>query len=79
VLHFNQETSAYAPPAAGTIQICGVLPLAARSTSTTLKITHLPSGETSGAPTRLSFIMSSKVKRAVALTEGGKGQRHEEN
>jgi hypothetical protein len=42
--------------------MCGVFVLAARSTSTTLKITHLPSGETCGSPTRFSFIISSKVK-----------------
>src|SRR5438309_1724819 len=50
------------PPVVGTIQICGVFVFAARSTSTTLKITHLPSGETCGSPTRFSFIMSSNVK-----------------
>src|SRR5216684_5546820 len=50
----------------GTIQMCGVFVLASRFTSTTLKITHLPSGETTGSPTRLSFIMSSKVKGCLA-------------
>src|SRR5437868_12405651 len=35
---------------------------AARSTSTALNSTHFPSGEGTGAPTRFSFIMSSKVK-----------------
>ncbi len=62
------------PPAVGTIQICGVFVLASRFTSTTLKITHLPSGETSGSPTRLSFIMSSKVKGCLALRDGGKSE-----
>src|SRR5260370_39390761 len=46
--------------------MCGVFVLASRFTSTTLKITHLPSGETCGSPTRLSFIMSSKVKGCLA-------------
>src|SRR5579863_2102460 len=55
----------------GTIQMCGVLVLASRSTSTTLKITHLPSGETSGSPTRFSFIMSSNVKGCLAWATAG--------
>src|ERR1700683_177179 len=59
------EASA-APAPRGTIQMCGVLVLASRLTSTTLKITHLPSGETSGSPTRFSFIMSSNVKGCLA-------------
>src|SRR5579871_6259871 len=50
----------------GTIQMCGVFVLAARSTSTTLKITHLPSGETCGSPTRFNFIMSSNVNGCLA-------------
>src|SRR5579864_5338557 len=50
----------------GTIHTCGVLVLASRSTSTTLKMTQLPSGETCGSPTRFSFIMSSKVKGCLA-------------
>ena len=57
----------------GTIQTCGVLVLASRLTSTTENATHLPSGEGTGSPTRLSFIMSSKVKGclawAAAITE----------
>src|SRR5271170_5534009 len=51
-----------APPASGTIQMCGVFLFAARSTSTAANSTHLPSGEGTGSPTRFSFIMSSKVK-----------------
>ena len=50
------------PPPMGTIHKCGVLVLASRLTSTALKATHLPSGETTGSPTRFSCIMSSKVK-----------------
>src|SRR5580700_3438688 len=50
------------PPPSETIQRCDVLVLASRLTSTALKATHLPSGETVGSPTRLSCIMSSKVK-----------------
>src|SRR5882762_6682322 len=49
------------PPAVGTIHTWGVLELASRLTSTTLNSTHLPSGEGTGSPTRLSDIMSSKV------------------
>src|ERR1700739_1508929 len=51
--------------------MCGVFVLAARSTSTTLKITHLPSGETCGSPTRFSFIMSSKVNGCLACARAG--------
>src|SRR5580700_9453257 len=51
--------------------MCGVLVLASRLTSTTPKITHLPSGETCGSPTRLSFIMSSKVKGCLACAKAG--------
>src|SRR5580658_6562219 len=57
------------PPAVGTIQMCGVFVLASRLTSTTVKITHLPSGETTGSPTCLSFIMSSKVKGCFACAK----------
>jgi len=49
-----------------TIQMCGVFVFAARSTSTALKSTHLPSGEGSGSPTRFSFIMSFEVKGCLA-------------
>src|ERR1700751_2827552 len=66
------EASAPTPPK-GTIQMCGVLVLAARATSTTLKITHFPSGETCGSPTRFSFIMSSKVKGCLAWAASGRG------
>src|SRR6202050_1432031 len=59
------------PALRGTIQICCVLVLASRLTSTTLKITHLPSGETCGSLTRLSFIMSSKVKGCLAWAKVG--------
>ncbi len=58
--------------ASGTIQMCGVFLLAARSTSTALNSTHLPSGEGTGSPTRFSFIMSSKVKGCLVCGEGGK-------
>src|SRR5580698_1802580 len=51
--------------------MCGVFVLASRSTSTTLKITHLPSGETCGSPTRFSFIMSSNVKGCLAWAMAG--------
>ncbi len=51
--------------------MCGVFVFAARSTSTTLKITHLPSGETCGSPTRFSFIMSSKVKGCLDWASAG--------
>src|SRR3954453_14588838 len=54
--------------------MCGVLLFAARSTSTTLKITHLPSGETCGSPTRFSFIMSSKVKGCLAWAVAGSAE-----
>ena len=50
----------------GTIHRCGVLVFASRLTSTALKATHLPSGETIGSPMRLSCIMSSKVKGCLA-------------
>src|SRR5579864_9775546 len=60
-----------APPAefgedSDTIQMCGVFLLAARSTSTALNSTHLPSGEGTGSATRLRAIMSSKVKGRLA-------------
>jgi hypothetical protein len=50
----------------GTIQMCGVFLFAARSTSTALNKTHLPSGEGTGSPTRFSFIMSSKENGCLA-------------
>ena len=45
----------------GKIHKCEVLVFAARSTSWQSNTTHLPSGDGTGAPTRLSFIMSSNV------------------
>src|SRR5271166_3782106 len=59
-------------PASGTIQMCGVFLFAARSTSTALNKTHLPSGEGTGSPTRFSFIMSSKVKGCLAWAAAGR-------
>src|SRR5262245_10489340 len=50
------------PPARGTIQRWDVRLLAFKSTSTAENRTHLPSGDIAGPPTRLSAIMSSKVK-----------------
>ena len=50
------------PPAMGTIHRCGLRVFSSRLTSTAVNPTHLPSGETMGSPTRLSCIMSSKVK-----------------
>src|SRR5271166_6763990 len=61
--------------ASGTIQMCGVFLFAARSTSTALKSTHLPSGEGTGSPTRFSFIMSSKVKGCLACENAGRDKR----
>src|ERR1700723_3388617 len=57
------------PPAVGTTQTCGVLVFASRLTSTALNNTHFPSGETMGSPTRLSDIMSSKVKGCLASAQ----------
>src|SRR6266850_5676665 len=59
----------------GTIQMCGVFLLVARSTSTALKITHFPSGEGTGSPTRFSFIMSSKVKGCLVWERAGRVRR----
>src|SRR5262249_42056231 len=50
------------PPARGTIHRWEVRLLAFKSTSTAENRTHLPSGEITGPPIRLSAIMSSKVK-----------------
>src|SRR5271157_3692303 len=55
----------------GTIQMCGVFLFAAKSTSTALNSTHLPSGEGTGSPTRFSFIMSSKVKGCLVWEKAG--------
>jgi hypothetical protein len=62
------------PPAAGTIHKCEILVFASRSTSTASNTTHFPSGDGTAAPTRFSFIMSSKVKGRLAPAAGlGKG------
>src|SRR4029453_8536368 len=58
------------PPPAGTIHKCEILVFASRSTSTQSKTTHLPSGAGTGAPTRFSFIMSSKVNGRFADVDG---------
>ena len=57
-------------PFAGTIHKCEIFVFASRSTSTQSKTTHLPSGEGTGAPTRLSFIMSSNVNGRFAVGDG---------
>src|SRR6476659_5679036 len=57
--------------ASGTIQMWGVFLFAARSTSTALNSTHLPSGDETGSATRLSDIMSSKVKGCLACEKAG--------
>src|ERR1700733_8944738 len=67
------------PPASGTIQICGVFLFAAKSTSTTLNKTHLPSGEGTGSPTRFSFIMSSNVNGCLACPATGDTRRAARN
>src|SRR5215212_7446482 len=60
---FNRRAS---PPAAGTIQRCELFVFASRSTSTASNTIHFPSGDGTGAPTRLSFIMSSNVNGRFA-------------
>src|SRR5215468_9969870 len=55
----------------GTIQMCGVFLFDARSTSTALNRTHLPSGEGTGSATRLSDIMSSKVSGCLPCAKTG--------
>src|SRR5271166_1179053 len=67
------------PPATGMIQRCGVLVLASRLTSTALKATHLLSGETVGSPTRLSCIMSSKVKGCLACAVANRENANRKN
>src|SRR6516162_2273164 len=47
---------------------------AARSTSTQSNITHLPFGDGTGAPTRFSAIMSSKVNGCFAEGDGVSGK-----
>src|SRR5205807_9854472 len=61
------------PPLAGTIHKCEILVLASRSTSSQSNATHFPSGEGTGAPTRLSFIMYSKVNGCLPLEVSGAG------
>src|SRR5947208_11649735 len=60
---FNRRDS---PPVAGTIHKCEIFVFASRSTSMQSNTTHFPSGDGTGAPTRLSFIMSSNVKGCFA-------------
>ena len=61
------------PPCAGTIHKCEIFTFASRSTSSASNTTHNPSGDGTGAPTRLSFIMSSKVKGCLPLEIAGAG------
>ena len=63
------------PTFSGTIQICDVFVFASRLTSTTLKSTHLPSGDGTGSPTRLSFIMSSNVNGRFACASAATEKR----
>src|SRR5690348_8573260 len=67
------------PPASGTIHMCGIFVFCSRLTSTAPKMTHLPSGETTGSSTRLSFIMSSKVKGFLAAVWASAKSRSEEH
>src|SRR6266436_1696443 len=60
---FNRRDS---PPFAGTIHKCEIFVFASRSTSMQSNTTHFPSGDGTGAPTRLSFIISSNVKGRFA-------------
>src|SRR5438093_140062 len=61
------------PPCAGTIHKCEISLFASRSTSSQSNTTHFPSGDGTGAPTRLSFIMSSKVNGCLPLERAGAG------
>src|SRR5204862_6921365 len=61
------------PPCAGTIHKCEIFVFASRSTSSASNTTHFPSGDGTGAPTRLSFIMSSKVNGCLPLEVSGAG------
>src|SRR5207248_872102 len=61
------------PPSAGTIHKCEIFVFASRSTSSQSNTTHFPSGEGTGAPTRLSLIMSSKVNACLPLGTAGAG------
>ena len=55
--------------------MCGVLVLASRSTSTTLKMTHLPSGETHGLADALQLHHVFESEGMFGLSEGGKSKR----
>src|SRR6266481_7663337 len=57
---FNRRPAA-AGPLAGTIHKCEIFVFVVRSTSAQSNTTHLASGDGTGAPTRLSFIISSNV------------------
>src|SRR6266481_5314138 len=61
---FNRRDS---PPVAGTIHKCEIFVFASRSTSTQSNTTHFPSGDGTGAPTRFSAIMSSKVNGRLTV------------
>src|SRR5215471_16893465 len=61
----------------GTIHTCGVFVFACKSTSTVANSTHLPSGETTGSSTRLSFIISSNVKGCLVWATTGEERRIE--
>src|SRR5437773_3426076 len=61
------------PPCAGTIHKCEISLFASRSTSSQSNTTHFPPGDGTGAPTRLSFIMSSKVNGCLPLERAGAG------
>src|SRR5438105_7179520 len=61
------------PPRAGTIHKCEIFLFGSRSTSSQSNTTHFPSGDGTGAPTRLSFIMSSKVNGCLPLERPGAG------
>src|SRR6185295_11549851 len=49
------------------IDKCEIFVFASKSTSSQSNTTHFPSGDGTGAPTRLSFIMSSKVNGCLPL------------
>src|SRR6266567_6444214 len=62
----SEDSWRASPPASATIHRCVVFLFSFKSTSMAEKRTHLPSGETAGLPTRLSDIMSAKVKGRLA-------------
>src|SRR5215472_8566018 len=64
-------------PESGATHTCGVFVFACKSTSTAANSTHLPSGETTGSSTRLSFIISSNVKGCLVWATTGKERRTE--